>query len=244
MTIAPGAAMTIAPGAAMTIAPGALLAAATAAKAAKAAKVAAEAAAEPSQPEPQGPAQADDGSTKKRPGAWADSGQREKIKSTHYISPEEMKERLANPEVPALPAPAIAAPHIQIVTGDRASVAVPLTAGEARLSEWSIGSHADRHVVIPDHGVSAFHARIVNDGKRWKLVDQMSANGTFVNGKRSNVSYLARGDRLRFGPVDCVFYLPAGFGPGGKSRWLGVTIALVAAVAVALAVAYKFLLHR
>ena len=56
-----------------------------------------------------------------------------------------------------------------------------------------------------DSGVSALHAKIVNEGERWKVLDQMSANGTYVNGKRSNVSYLTSGDRVRFGPVECIF---------------------------------------
>ena len=44
-----------------------------------------------------------------------------------------------------------------------------------------------------DSGVSALHAKIANEGERWKVIDQMSANGTFVNGKRANVSYLVVG---------------------------------------------------
>ncbi len=46
----------------------------------------------------------------------------------------------------------------------------------------------------------------------------MSANGTFVNGKRSNMSYLDNGDRIRFGPVECIFKTPAKVGSG-----MGVT---------------------
>ncbi len=40
----------------------------------------------------------------------------------------------------------------------------------------------------------------------------MSANGTFVNGKRSNMSFLDNGDRVRFGPVECIFRIPAHMG--------------------------------
>jgi pSer/pThr/pTyr-binding forkhead associated (FHA) protein len=190
-----------------------------------------------------GPTLLDDGGAKKRPGAWADSwGPRAENKSTRYIPPDEMKEMIANPGAPAAAAPDIDVPHVQIVTGDRASVVVPLRAGDTRVTEWSIGSHADREVVVPDHGVSALHARIANDGKRWKLVDQMSANGTFVNGKRSSVSYLASGDRLRFGPVECIFWMPigsAGSAGGSKLRWPVVALALVGVLAAAAFVYFR-----
>jgi predicted component of type VI protein secretion system len=107
--------------------------------------------------------------------------------------------------VPVAEAPAMDAPYLQILSGQRLSEAVPLRAGGARVVEWSVGSDPQRDVVLPDDGVSAFHARIMNEGKRWRLVDEMSANGTFVNGKRSSVSYLSGGDRIRFGAVECVF---------------------------------------
>jgi pSer/pThr/pTyr-binding forkhead associated (FHA) protein len=39
-------------------------------------------------------------------------------------------------------------------------------------------------------------------------VDQVSGNGTFVNGKRVTVSYLHSGDRIAFGPAEGVFQAP------------------------------------
>ncbi len=110
-----------------------------------------------------------------------------------------------------------------------------------------------------DSGVSALHAKIVNEGERWKVLDQMSANGTFVNGKRANVSYLSSGDRVRFGPVECVFHtdgssaraitasqrmVAAEAGEETKGKSLVVaTIAFLATIAVLFA-AYKFLLSK
>ena len=91
------------------------------------------------------------------------------------------------------------------MSGSRAGLNIKLTVGDSGLREWTVGSQADREVQFQDSGVSALHAKIVNEGERWKVLDQMSANGTFVNGKRSNVSYLSTGDRVRFGPVECVF---------------------------------------
>ena len=96
-------------------------------------------------------------------------------------------------------------PHLHVVSGNRAGLNIKLTVGESGVREWTVGSQAEREVQFQDSGVSALHAKIVNEGERWKVLDQMSANGTFVNGKRSNVSYLAAGDRVRFGPVEVRF---------------------------------------
>lgn len=100
--------------------------------------------------------------------------------------------------------------------------------------EWTIGCDDDRDIVISDQGISGIHAKLSRDGKRWKLTDQMSANGTFVNGRRSNMSYLNNGDRIRVGPIDCVFRTPDSFGtatlvsdsprPAGKSRNLVLAV--------------------
>lgn len=145
----------------------------------------------------------------KRPGSWAQGLTGEMVqapgKSTKYLAPAEIKQMMANVEVAKAPAPDMDVPYLQILSGKRSSVNVPLRPGAARLTEWSIGSDPQRELVLPDDGVSAFHARIMNEGKRWKVIDQMSANGTFVNGKRSSVSYVSGGDRLHFGPVECMF---------------------------------------
>ena len=118
-------------------------------------------------------------------------------------------------------------PVLLIIAGAKAGLRVNLKANDER-GEWTIGCDADRDIILEDHGVSGIHAKLVQDGRRWKLTDQMSANGTFVNGKRSNMSYLDNGDRIRFGPVECVFKTPAIFGsathitqarkPSGRAR--------------------------
>jgi len=74
--------------------------------------------------------------------------------------------------------------------------------------EWSVGSDEGREIRIQRDGVSGLHAKIVNSGKLWKVVDQVSGNGTFVNGKRVTVSYLHSGDRIAFGPAECLFQAP------------------------------------
>lgn len=191
----------------------------------------------------------------KRPGAWADPDAlgAAGANKTRFIDPAQMQQ-MASSAAPAAAGPgSIDGPHLQVLSGSRAGLNIRLAVAEAGNAEWTIGSQADREVQFMDSGVSALHAKIVNEGERWKVLDQMSANGTFVNGKRANVSYLASGDRVRFGPVECVFRSDAGSaqvlriletGAGQQTRCkslLIATIAFLATIAVLFA-AYKFLL--
>ena len=143
----------------------------------------------------------------KRPGAWADpDAMGDGANKTKFIDPAQLKQMMNNaPPAAAVNTATIDGPHLHVVSGSRAGLNIKLTVGESGVQEWTIGSQADREVQFQDSGVSALHAKIVNEGERWKVLDQMSANGTFVNGKRSNVSYLTAGDRVRFGPVECIF---------------------------------------
>jgi pSer/pThr/pTyr-binding forkhead associated (FHA) protein len=145
----------------------------------------------------------------KRPGAWADpeafgDGGANKTK---FIDPAQMKQMVNSaPATGTVNPAAVDGPHLQVVSGGRTGLNIRLAVGDSGNAEWTVGSQADREVQFQDSGVSALHAKIINEGERWKVLDQMSANGTYVNGKRSNVSYLASGDRVRFGPVECIFH--------------------------------------
>lgn len=189
----------------------------------------------------------------KRPGAWADPDHAADAgNKTKFIDPAHLKQMMDAPKPGALSISAVDGPHLQVVSGNRAGLSIKLMVGESGMKEWTIGSQADREVQFQDSGVSALHAKIVNEGARWKVLDQMSANGTFVNGKRSNMSYLTNGDRLRFGPVECVFNARSGiFGPsrpsssgqtetGNKMVLVGV-VTFVVTIVLLLAV-YKFVL--
>ena len=193
----------------------------------------------------------------KRPGAWADpDAMGDGANKTKFIDPAQLKQMMNNaPAAGAVNTASIDGPHLHVVSGSRTGLNIKLTVGESGLKEWTIGSQADREVQFQDSGVSALHAKIVNEGERWKVLDQMSANGTFVNGKRSNVSYLTAGDRVRFGPVECIFQTSrAGAAPkrsgtsGGvpraesKNKTLMIAgIAFVATIVV-LFLVYKFVL--
>jgi len=201
----------------------------------------------------------------KRPGAWADPDAMADGGSnkTRFIDPAQMKQMVNNSPAVANPS-AVDGPHLQVVSGSRSGLNIRLAVGDSGNAEWTIGSQIDREVQFQDSGVSALHAKIANEGERWKVIDQMSANGTFVNGKRANVSYLASGDRVRFGPVECVFHVDGSSNnnvrlpitssqrimapvleedePQSKSLVVA-TIAFLATIAVLFAI-YKFLLGR
>jgi pSer/pThr/pTyr-binding forkhead associated (FHA) protein len=199
----------------------------------------------------------------KRPGAWADPDAmvNDGSNKTRFIEPAQMKQMVNNSPLVANPS-AVDGPHLQVVSGSRSGLNIRLAVGDSGNAEWTIGSQIDREVQFQDSGVSALHAKIANEGERWKVIDQMSANGTFVNGKRSNVSYLASGDRVRFGPVECVFHVDGSSNvrlpitssqrimapvleedePQSKSLVVA-TIAFLATIAVLFGI-YKFLLGR
>lgn len=74
--------------------------------------------------------------------------------------------------------------------------------------QWEIGRSPDADVMLNHESVSGAHAQIINDGGRWKVVDLMSANGTYANGKKCLTGYLSSGDSVCFGSVECAFILP------------------------------------
>jgi pSer/pThr/pTyr-binding forkhead associated (FHA) protein len=102
----------------------------------------------------------------------------------------------------------VAVPQLTIYDGGGLPLTVQLRSSDPNNCEWSVGSDEGREIRIKRDGVSGLHAKIVNSDKVWKVVDQVSGNGTFVNGKRVTVSYLRNGDRIAFGPAECVFQAP------------------------------------
>jgi pSer/pThr/pTyr-binding forkhead associated (FHA) protein len=192
----------------------------------------------------------------KRPGAWADpDAMGDGANKTKFIDPAQLKQMINNAPAAAVNTAAIDGPHLHVVSGSRAGLNIKLTVGESGVREWTIGSQADREVQFQDSGVSALHAKVVNEGERWKVLDQMSANGTYVNGKRSNVSYLTAGDRVRFGPVECMFQTarggatprrpassPSEAGTESKSKTLLIAGIAFAVTIVVLFLVYKFVL--
>ncbi|MFN7131826.1 MAG: FHA domain-containing protein [Myxococcales bacterium] len=84
--------------------------------------------------------------------------------------------------------------------------------------EVSIGRTTENDVVLYDPGVSRKHAVIRNDGGRFLVQDQGSANGTQINGAPIVEEELKTGDLLTVGPV--VFSFEAAAADEGSTRIL------------------------
>src|SRR5262249_53169910 len=64
-----------------------------------------------------------------------------------------------------------------------------------------VGRDAACDVVVPDGSVSRRHARLEWRGDNWAIVDQASANGTFLDSQRIAEAGLRHGQELRLGGV-------------------------------------------
>ncbi len=67
--------------------------------------------------------------------------------------------------------------------------------------EVAVGRDPQSDLVVPDGSVSRRHARIMRRGAGWAVVDQGSANGTFLDSHRVSDATLRSGQELRFGAV-------------------------------------------
>lgn len=72
-------------------------------------------------------------------------------------------------------------------------------------SKWELGRDASADVRIPDDSVSGRHAQLIREQGRWKVVNLMSVNGTFVNGRKVLSAYLKTTDKIRLGNVELAF---------------------------------------
>lgn len=87
---------------------------------------------------------------------------------------------------------------LQLTFKVRANKAVDLTA-----TRITIGRDQSNDLVLPDQGVSGFHAEIHGEGGRAFLVDLGSTNGTFVNGRKiTGRQELKAWDTVRFEKVE------------------------------------------
>ena len=64
-----------------------------------------------------------------------------------------------------------------------------------------IGRGLTADVRIEEQRVSRSHAILVRHGHHTRLLDNRSANGTFVNGRRIVATNITDGDVIRLGPV-------------------------------------------
>jgi pSer/pThr/pTyr-binding forkhead associated (FHA) protein len=188
-----------------------------------------------------------DAGERRVPAGWVENERKGSGNETRYMSPEQVREerkRLAGSGAVERAFGNVEAPQLVVLSGAEGTVRIELRAKQAGQKEWTIGSAPEREIVLKREGVSALHAKIVNEGNRWKVIDQLSVNGTFVNGRRCAMSYLSSADRITIGPVECVFQLPRGLAAAAaagrkspKRKWLAVGAGLLALL-VLLGVAY------
>ena len=86
--------------------------------------------------------------------------------------------------------------HYLAFADDGAEWLVPI---ERRVTHIGRGLTAD--VRIEEQGVSRTHAILVRHGHHTRLLDNRSANGTFVNGRPIFATNITDGDVIRIGPV-------------------------------------------
>jgi pSer/pThr/pTyr-binding forkhead associated (FHA) protein len=88
-------------------------------------------------------------------------------------------------------------PGIYLVGSDgKQTVAIPITEGTLRL-----GRGFASEIQIDDPTLSRRHAIIVHEEGVTTVLDDRSANGTFVNGNQINRQELAHGDKVAFGRI-------------------------------------------
>jgi len=63
----------------------------------------------------------------------------------------------------------------------------------------TIGRRADNHVAIDEDNISRRHVSIERLDGQYVIRDLGSANGTYLNERRTDIAHLADGDRLRMG---------------------------------------------
>ena len=97
------------------------------------------------------------------------------------------------PETTLLPTAAATATEHLLVTG----AAQTVVALSRDVTHMGRGLTAD--VLLDDHTVSRRHALLVRTADGTRLIDDRSANGTYVNGERVSDVVLADGDTIQLG---------------------------------------------
>ena len=106
------------------------------------------------------------------------------------------------------PAGPVSEPQLTVFENGAPTRTIVLRADGER-TEWIIGKEQPPSDIVLDFPtVSALHARLINNDGRWQIADQMSSNGTWVDGAQVNRRYLGALSVLGFGEVECLFQLP------------------------------------
>lgn len=144
------------------------------------------------------------------PAMWSESAGLEQASGTQFFSEADESDAAAEYREGKLDVPPLGTqPRLVGLTAAIRGRCFELdTAGEGDHT-WKIGRDEQSvDLVLPEESVSSQHAQLVNDGARWKIVNWMSTNGTFVNGQKGLSTYLKHGDVIRMGSEELVFELP------------------------------------
>jgi hypothetical protein len=146
---------------------------------------------------------------------------------TRLFSAEELRQFAREAAPVLLGRASAAAPVLEGASGDFMGRRISLRSGRQ-----TIGRRGDNDIVLEDLSVSASHAWIMNQQGHYVVMNTLSTNGTFVNGKRVHEAALRHGDRVRFGQVEFTF-LTRERGAGAAWRgWLALAAAGLAALGV------------
>lgn len=150
------------------------------------------------------------------PAIWSESAGLEDASGTQFFTETEESEVVDAYHQGKLNVPPIGdSPRLVGLSGHLNGQVFELASGDKQdaIRTWKLGRDADTvDLVIADSNVSGQHAQLVNEGARWKVVNWMSTNGTFVNGEKGLSTYLKNGDIIRMGSTELAFELPANSG--------------------------------
>lgn len=72
----------------------------------------------------------------------------------------------------------------------------------------TVGRSSTNNIVVDSDSVSMVHARIIQKGKEWWILNLLSTNGTYVNHRKVTDAKLHDGDHIHFGDAEFVFHNP------------------------------------
>ncbi len=104
----------------------------------------------------------------------------------------------------------------------------------------TIGRKTEQDIVLDDPSISSLHAQITKEDDNWKIINLLSSNGTFVNGKKVSISPLKDGDKVNFGQAEFIFKssgkheeTPQNKERPSKTIWLGILAIVIIGIVAA-----------
>ena len=122
-------------------------------------------------------------------------------KMSHNSNAEDLKDLVAESELKRSKAQSgqDAVPSLVIMTGELMGKSIPLNSDIMTIGRIGV------EIPLDETSVSTKHAQVIKQGGKWKVVDLMSANGVFINGKKTQSAFLIAGDIIRIGRVELRF---------------------------------------